>query len=361
MVKNIVILAGGSGTRLWPASISSKPKQFMDISGSKSLFQLTLERSFELTLDSLIIVVTHKDHTKEIKKQFDELVKLNNSYKNKSLVILPEPVGKNTAPALAYACKYLSELGKETESLIVLPSDHSIKSFDKFKKNVSDASILADQGHLVCFGIPPANPNIGYGYIETGIEKSPGNLVAAFHEKPDIETAEEYVKHGNYYWNSGMFTFRSDLFLKELSEHSREIYESFLNLNIKTKNENNITIFDNLENISTVYSKLKSISIDYAVMEKSSHCAVIKADFIWNDVGSWDQLSETFDSKNGIIIEDNSDNNFVFSEIPVALSEVKDLIVVIKNGMALICKKGSSQNVKNIVDKIKKDKLEKLL
>ncbi len=361
MVQNIVILAGGSGTRLWPASITSRPKQFMNIDNNKSLFQMTLERSFDLISDGLVIVVTHKDHINEVKHQFDALKNRNISYKERSLVILPEPAGKNTAPAIAYACAYLTEIGKEKESLIVLPSDHSIKSFDKFKKNVSDAAQLADEGYLACFGIPPANPNTGYGYIEAGKGKSTGNLVLAFHEKPDRKKAEEYLKLGNYYWNSGMFTFRSDVFLQELQKHAKDVCQPFLNLGIKIKTENSITITDNIDSIALIYDKIPAISVDYAVMEKSSHCAVIKADFIWNDVGSWDQLSETFNTPRGITFTDQAENNFVFSEIPVALSCVKDLIVVIKNGMALICRKGSSQNVKNIVEKIKENNKSELL
>lgn len=355
MIKNIIILAGGSGTRLWPASISSKPKQFMDIHGNKSLFQMTLERSFDLVSEGLIIIVTHTDHVPEIKKQLELVKSRSIKYKNRTIIILPEPVGKNTAPALAYACTYLLEAGKEKESVIVLPSDHSIEPFIKFKKNVTEAANLAEEGYLVCFGIPPATPNTGYGYIEAGKEKAPGKLVLAFHEKPDEQKAEEYLKHGNYYWNSGMFTFRSDIFLTELKKHSTGICEPFLNINIKTRTEDSITVTDNMDLISNVYDSLPSVSVDYAVMEKSSHCAVIEADFLWNDVGSWDQLSEKFDKVSGIIIEEQARNNFVFSEIPVALSGVKDLIVVIKNGMALICKKGSSQNVKNIIEKIKEN------
>jgi mannose-1-phosphate guanylyltransferase/mannose-1-phosphate guanylyltransferase/mannose-6-phosphate isomerase len=357
MVEHVVILAGGSGTRLWPASRASFPKQFLAFKGKKSLFQATLERSQALDPEGSIIVVTHESQIPLIAEQWKGVT----ASKTHRRVILPEPMARNTAPALAYAAAFLKAEGRGNTSFIALPSDHIIDPVDSFRRDVEKASELAAAGWLVTFGIPPRGPETGYGYVETGGEQPPGFRVTSFHEKPDLETAASYLQAGNFYWNSGMFTFPVDLFLEEMNGFCPEIVQAFEDLSIELKSSNSIYQPSDLKVVRSIYERLPSISVDYALMEKSRKTSLVKTSFEWSDVGSWDEVSRFVSGEGVDVIGVEAKGNFVYSDIPVALAGVENLIVVIKDGVALVCEKGASQLVRDTVDEIKKRGRKELL
>ncbi len=345
MVDNILILAGGAGTRLWPASLNDSPKQFIKVKNGKSLLELTIERGLKLGIKGKIIIIT-------LESQLNEIVQECSPYSDTGkIAVLPEPAARNTAPAITAALTYLKLTGEAESTSLVLPADHMIENFEKFRENVENADILAKQGYLVTFGIPPQYPETGYGYIERGDYKRPGYTVASFREKPDYDTAVKFLSEGNYFWNSGMFAFSAETFLSELSIHSPGISCLFEKLESVPPllNKQGIDIVMSSSDVEDIYKSSPRDSIDYAVMEKSHKCAMVRADFQWNDIGSWDQF-ETIMNNLGKAekFEVDAENNIVFSDIPVALCDVSDLIVVIKNGKALICRKGSSQKVKDI-------------
>lgn len=332
-----IILCGGSGTRLWPISRTLMPKQFVKLFSNKSLFQLTVERNSKLCKSQFI--VSNSEQYFLALDQLEELNKSNNNY-------LLEPIGRNTAPAIALACMNLSY----DEIVLVTPSDHLIKDEIEYEKVLKKAKEFAKDNKLVTFGITPTFAETGFGYIESINEFD----VKAFHEKPDFDTATSYLKAGNYYWNSGMFMFKAGIFLDELEKYSAEIYnksqDAFNNANkneiIRIKHEDMIAIPED--------------SIDYAVMEKSDIVKVIPSNISWSDVGSFDALFEELpkdknnNTKNENHISIDSKNNLVYgNDKLIATVDVEDLIIVNTGDALLISKKGSSQKVKKVVEKLK--------
>jgi len=350
-----IVLCGGSGTRLWPISRTLMPKQFIKLfsgdhsDGSteeKSLFQLTIDRNSKLCNKQ--IIVSNQDQYFIALDQLEELGYKNNTY-------LLEPVGRNTAPAIALACMMLDP----EEVVLVTPSDHLIKNEAAYQDVVKRAEELAKEGALVTFGITPSYPETGYGYIEAN-----GEDVRSFKEKPDLETAKSYLAQGNYYWNSGMFCFTAGEFLKELQKHSPEIYEA------------SQTALKNAQKIAAAQYRITpedmlripSDSIDYAVMEKSENVKVVPSDIDWSDLGSFDALYEELpkdangNTKNENLIDIDAKNNLVLShEKKIALVDIDDLIVVDTPDALLISKKGSSQKVKKVVEKLKESEKDKEL
>jgi len=333
-MKN-VILSGGSGTRLWPLSRKLMPKQFLKLFNGKSLFQKTIERNSKICDDC--IVVSNMD---QYFIALDDLEELNNEKFNiENTKFLLEGVGRNTAAAIAFAALE----SNEDEVLFITPSDHLIEDEEEYKKAVLRAKELAEQGYLVTFGITPTEANTGYGYIE-----AQGEDVIKFHEKPNLEKSKEYLKKGNYYWNSGMFMFRAGVYLNELKKYAPKVYEEVIKSYEKRQIiSNNQIRFKEMKNIP-------DISIDYAVMEKSNKIKVVKSNFKWNDVGSFDSLINEIPSKEGMEIE--SKNNFYYSDDEkkvMATIGIEDLIVVDTKDALLIAKKGKTQKVKDIVDILK--------
>jgi len=334
-----IILCGGNGTRLWPISRTLMPKQFVKLFKDKSLFQLTVERNEDVCTKQFI--VSNAEQYFLAVDQLEELGKENNSF-------LLEPVGRNTAPAIALACFALNE----DDVVLVSPSDHLIKDQQAYKKALSRAEELAKEGYLVTFGIEPTFAETGFGYIEAD-----GEDVKAFHEKPDQETAQKYLEAGNYYWNSGMFCFKAGVFLEELQKYAPEIYEASKKAYEITNNKHDSDI------IRITHEAMAAIpeeSIDYAVMEQSSRVKVVAADIGWSDLGSFDALAEEFEKdENGNtkvenLISLNAKDNFVYtSERMVALTDVDELIVVDTPDALLITKKGNSQQIKKIVKELK--------
>ena len=336
-----IILCGGSGTRLWPISRTLMPKQFVKFFSDRSLFQLTVERNNSLCSNQFIV-----SNTEQYFLALDQLSELHQTAQK----YLLEPMGRNTAPAIALACMELSP----EEIVLITPSDHLIKNQSAYNKAVARAKELAEQGYLVTFGITPSFAETGFGYIEAD-----GEEVLNFKEKPDLQTAEEYIKAGNYYWNSGMFCFRAGAFLDELQKYSPKVYEAskaaYENASkdsmIRIKHENMLSIPED--------------SIDYAVMEKSDKVKVIPSDIGWSDVGSFDALydelpkDEDGNTQKPHHIAIDSKNNLVYgNEKKIATVDIDDCIIVDTGDALLISKKGSSQKVKKVVEKLKEQNSE---
>jgi len=333
-----LILCGGNGTRLWPISRKLMPKQFVKLFNNKSLFQLTVKRNSKIC-DSQYIVSNAEQYFLAL-DQLDELKKSNNKY-------LLEPVGRNTAPAIALACMDIAH----DEIVLVTPSDHLIKDVKEYEKVLKQAKELALANNLVTFGITPLFAETGFGYIETD-----GLDAKAFHEKPDFETATKYLKEGNYYWNSGMFCFKAGVYLDELQKHSPEIFAA---CQVAYENANDDKII-RIKHDDMM--KIPEDSIDYAVMEKSNIVKVIESNINWSDLGSFDALYEELPKdKNGNTINKNyinidSKNNLIYgSGRKIATVDIEDLIIVDTGDALLISKKGSSQKVKKAVDLVKLD------
>ncbi len=333
-----IILCGGSGTRLWPISRTLMPKQFVKLFDKKSLFQLTVERN-KTVCDQQMIVSNTEQYFLAI-DQLEELNSGNNRY-------VLEPVGRNTAPAIALACMALDA----DEVVLVTPSDHLIQNISAYKSVLDRAHVLADEGFLVTFGIVPSFAETGFGYIE-----SQGEEVKAFHEKPDAQTAQGYVDAGNYYWNSGMFCFKAGVFLEELQKHSPQIFESSKLAFDNKKTENSTFRIQH-----TDMAAIPEDSIDYAVMEKSNRVKVVESDIGWSDVGSFDALydempkDESGNTVNPNHVSIDSKNNLIYgTERTIATVDVEDLIIIDTGDALLISKKGSSQKVKKVVEEVRK-------
>ncbi len=348
-----IILCGGSGTRLWPISRTLMPKQFVKLFDNTSLFQMTLQRNLS-TCDDHMIVSNAEQYFLAV-DQIEELDKSGSKMQHSTFLL--EPVGRNTAPAIALACFAVDP----EEIVLVTPSDHLIKDEAAYNEVVKKAESLAEQDYLVTFGITPEHPETGFGYIE-----AEGEIVKAFHEKPNKATAEKYLQSNqkpstidhrpstNYLWNSGMFCFKAGIFLEELQKNSPEIYQKSLEAYEST---------DKSHFLRVTHDAMEAIpeeSIDYAVMEKSDRVRVVASDIGWSDMGSFDALDgELPRDTDGNTIDDNliaiqSHNNFIYSSgRMVTLADVDDLIVVDTPDALLVSRKGSSQKIKDIVRELK--------
>lgn len=345
-----LVLCGGSGTRLWPISRSMYPKQFIKMFEGKSLFQQTIERNAHICDKNLI--VSNED------LYFIAYEQLPNK---KNTEFLLEPVGRNTAPAIALSCFALAK----DEVILVSPSDHSITTIKEYTAAVELAKAEAEKGYLVTFGIKPAYPETGYGYIETDavFDEQKAVDVISFKEKPAAETAQKYIDSGKFYWNSGMFCFTAGTFLEELKKYSPEIYEA----SEKAYKAKLSADFDGTHLMRVTYDAMMAIpenSIDYAVMEKSTKVKVVLSEFVWNDLGSFDSLydiSQKDENGNAVIKDacseiinvDSKDNLIIAGERPVSCLDVEGLLIVDTPDALLIAKKGSSQKVKDVVARIK--------
>ena len=337
-----VILCGGSGTRLWPLSRTMLPKQFVRMFDNRSLFQDTVLRNKSLCQSYMVV-----SNTEQYFLAVDQFEQIEPDHAQ----FLLEPVGRNTAPAIALACMLLDE----GDVVFVTTSDHLVKDQAAYETSVTQAKALAEQGNLVTFGIKPAYPETGFGYIE-----SDGSDVLSFKEKPDAETAQSYIDLGNYFWNSGMFCFKAGVFLEELKTHAPEIYSACLNA--LPKETSGLEVRIDLEAMKAIPED----SIDYAVMEKSQKVKVVPCDMGWSDLGSFDALFDevkTQADNNAVLARaedsptpicvDSKDNLLVTRDRQIALVDVNDLLVVDTTDAILISKKGSSQKVKNVVAEIK--------
>lgn len=337
-----IILAGGSGSRLWPLSRELYPKQLLNLNSDKSLLQSTFERLKSFMPAENIVSITNTKHVSNVKMQIDELAENG--------CVLSEPISRNTAPAIALATKFIKTRDNDPV-IIVVPSDHLIENTAAFAATVKKGEKLAEQGYIVTFGIQPNYPETGYGYINITDEKlEDGYKVKEFVEKPNLETAKKYIEAKTYFWNSGIFMFKASVMENELKKSSPEIFNLMEECNFSKSSKIEYNLF----------KKMPNISIDYAVMEKSDKIALVKLESDWNDLGSWQSIYDTSkkDKNNNVIVghvlDEGSKNSFVYASSKlVATIGLEDTVVVETEDAILACKKDKTQDVKKIFEKLK--------
>ncbi len=352
-----VILSGGAGTRLWPLSRQSHPKPFLTLPDGENLLQKSLRRAAAIPGVQEILTVTNREYYFQTRDAYDGVDSVEGY---RQLRYLLEPVGRNTAPAIAAAAWELQESHGPDAILLVLPADHLVQDLPAFLAAVEKARALAQAGYLVTFGITPGWPETGYGYIEAGevltAEGSVlGHRVQRFVEKPDLARAQDFLRAGGYSWNSGMFCFRAGSFLEELAAHQRALSQALSQILPQSRRQD-----DYLE-LPPSFADLPDISVDYAVMEHTQHAAVVAGDFGWSDIGSWSAFG-------GLLVADEQGNRVMgdvvledaqgcivhSSERLAALLGVEDLVIIDTPDALLIARKDRDQEVKKIVAELKR-------
>ncbi len=337
-----LVLAGGSGTRLWPLSRGGYPKQFLKLQGNRSLLQQTVERLLKIVRPEDLIIITCEKYKFHVKTHLSGL---------EGYHLLLEPLGRNTAPAIAYGLCYAKEhlgVGPE-ETFLVCPSDHVINPEEDFVKTVKAAEQIAQKGYLVTFGLTPSHPETGYGYIKAG-DKLDGAEINAykvdrFTEKPDLKTAQSYLAEGGYFWNAGIFLFCLESAEREIRQQAPEIYALYE---------------QGFAKLHQNFAQMPEISIDYAIMERSKKVATVPLNLTWNDIGSWDALfalmekDEQGNVKRGRIVSfDTQDTMIMGDKRLITTIGIKDLLVVETPDALLLVKKGQTQAVSKLVQYLK--------
>lgn len=355
----VVIMAGGIGSRFWPKSRTAKPKQFLDILNTgKTLIRLTYERFLPIVPNENIYVVTSEDYVPLINEQLPEL---------KPNQILKEPVRRNTAPCIAYACDKIYASNPDA-TIIISPADHIILQEEKFLKVIEKCiDFVADNGLLVTLGIKPTKPATGYGYIQyidSKVSKGHFYKVKTFTEKPSLEIARTFIESGDFLWNSGMFVWKAKTILEAIRKYLPEIGDAFKDgeKHYNTKGE---AAF-----IKEAYSQCTNISIDYGVMEKADNVYTIPSQFGWSDIGSWDSLYESYEhdylgnavaGKNVKIYDSANNMIMVPKDKLVVLQGLRDYCIVDTGDVLLVCEKSQEQEIKQITVDLKVSGLEKYL
>ncbi|WP_412463157.1 mannose-1-phosphate guanylyltransferase [Halobacteriovorax sp. RT-2-6] len=349
-----LIMAGGKGTRLWPESTESKPKQYLSLVGNETLLAQTLER-FEESVDlkNRFIITTRDQAELAISCSKNQILEEH---------IIYEPAGRNTAPCILLSLAAIEAAGAKDEDIIaVMPSDHVILNKSGFKSSFDKAvKLSSDTQTITTIGIPPHFPHTGYGYIKTSGAVGDGFKVDEFVEKPNFEKAKEYLSTGKYVWNAGMFMAPLGVFKEEFAAHSAEMFSFYEELKASLDEE---------AKLEEVYNKIPKDSIDYAIMEKSSRISLVKAEFDWNDLGSWEALEQVVDrvegntiiDSNGTFLKDATGNIIYAPNKHVSLINVQDLVVVSNDRAVMIVPKDDSQRVKEIVQHLKDNKRKELL
>jgi mannose-1-phosphate guanylyltransferase/mannose-6-phosphate isomerase len=337
-----VLLAGGTGTRLWPVSRKLYPKQLVKFIGEDSLVQTTIKRLTPLLDPENIRIVCGEEHVHETARHMEEIGIISNGK------IISEPCGRNTAPAILLAVLTISKKEKDA-ILCIFPADHVIKDEKTFHAKLESAIRLAESNYIVTFGIKPHYPETGYGYIEGAQEMAEGALkIKRFVEKPDRQTAKDYLTAGNYFWNSGMFTCKASVILEEFKCHQPGIFQPMEKMVVKKDRVTN-----------QEYGQLPDISIDYAIMEKTAKGVVLPSEFGWSDIGSWKSLYEFLpkgDYNNvidGDVIARNTENCFILGrDRLIATNYIKNMVVVETPDSVFVSDLDNSRDVKSIVENL---------
>ncbi|NTW60884.1 MAG: mannose-1-phosphate guanylyltransferase/mannose-6-phosphate isomerase [Nitrospirae bacterium] len=356
-----VIMAGGSGTRFWPLSREKMPKQLLKIGSDDTLIQLTVERVLPLVKREHVFIVTNHGLAVDIGTQL--ISRFGGSWDRNFIL---EPEAKNTAPALALSALHLNRIDPDG-IMVVLSADHAIRSVEAFRTCVTTAAKAAERDYLVTLGIKPNRPETGYGYIKAGEPCPEAGLdgvsrVERFVEKPDLKTAQGYLQSGQYYWNSGMFVWKVRTFLKEIERHMPSLHEGLEQV------RKSIGSGTETEAVRSMFAQLHPVSVDYGIMEKTDRAAVVPADIGWSDVGSWTALEEVTDKDaagniiTGNVIDIDSTDSVIYADKRlVATIGLKDTIVVDTPDATLVCSRDRAQDVKKVVDELKKRKAEERL
>jgi len=352
--KNLyaVILAGGSGTRFWPVSRKSNPKQFLNITGKGTLFQETLARIKPKINSANIFIVTNMAYRRAIERQIAR-------FKIPKANILLEPEGKNTAPAICWAAARIHKINPDAV-MAVLPSDHLIVKPGKFLKTLGEAVRLAKNDYLVTLGIVPTRPETGYGYLKTKKVNVKGRRiikVERFTEKPSLTKAKQFVRQKRYFWNSGMFVWRSAVVLEAFKRHLPNIYKGLVGTHLRPAPSGK-------DYIKRIWGKLPNISVDYGILEKARNVSAVPASGIgWSDLGSWESLTEVLAGDKdgnifkGDVLSVNCKNTLVWGDkriiAPVGLNNT---VIIDTPDALLVCPKDQSQNVRSVVNALKSKK-----
>lgn len=348
MKKTALIMAGGRGERFWPKSRRRLPKQFLSLTDdNKTMIQLTVERILPLVDMQDIYISTNLHYKKLVQEQLPSIPEEN---------ILCEPVGRNTAPCIGLGASYISK--KYDDSImIVLPSDHLIKYNSIFVNTLKDACVVAEErDSLVTIGIAPDAPETGYGYIKFDPRREYGRAFAVerFVEKPDLETAKEYLASGEYFWNSGMFIWKTSTILKELEIYLPETYQGLCRI------RNSIGTADEESTLNREFGSFKSESIDYGVMEKADNIYILSGSFGWDDVGSWLAVSrlkktnEFGNSLSGNVIAVHTKNSIIEGGAKlIAVVGLDDIIIVDTNDALLVCNKENTGEIKTVLENLR--------
>jgi mannose-1-phosphate guanylyltransferase len=356
-----VVMAGGVGTRFWPRSRERNPKQTLAIVGKGTMIQNTTARLARKVPPHEIFVITNRVQHALLAKQ---LPFINEEH------ILDEPIGRNTAPCIGLAALHIRRISPEAV-MIVLPADHIIGNDEEFLRILDVAvATAAESGSLLTIGIQPTHPETGYGYIQVFTEKGPHNpfhdrgvlKVKTFAEKPNIQTAQQFISSGDFLWNSGMFVWRVDAILEEIRRSIPELYTELMKI------DQTIGTQYYHPTVEMAYGLIRGISIDYGVMEKAECVYCIPGDFGWSDIGSWDEVyrqagkDSSGNTITGKVIQKDTKNSYIYSpEKVVATIGVEDLIIVNTEDALLICKRGRSQDVKEINDYLKRKQMQEYL
>jgi mannose-1-phosphate guanylyltransferase/mannose-6-phosphate isomerase len=348
-----IILAGGSGTRLFPLSRKYYPKQFLKIGKELSLFQRTIKRISSIFNIEDIYIIANESYKFHIREQIGEL--FSPSYADRFIEeqLIIEPAMRNTAPAIALGIKFLLEKGiSKDDGIFIFPSDHIIIGEEKFIDYIKGAFELTKDGHIITFGIKPKAPETGYGYIEAGEIIKEGVLayrVKRFYEKPNEEKAKQYIEAGNFFWNSGMFVFSISTILQEYQSYMPEIYS--------------VLVSSNYESFFSVFPSFPSISIDYAIMEKSNKIVVFPLDIEWSDLGSFDALYDFYNKdENGnlrigkTIAIDTKNSLLLSTKGLIASIGINNIGIIETDDIVVIYELGKGQDIRKLVEELKKDK-----
>jgi mannose-1-phosphate guanylyltransferase len=347
-----IIMAGGVGSRFWPRSKKKTPKQLLKIFGNNTMIQETVFRILPIIKKENIFIVTNDDQKEGVQEQLPDIPKEN---------ILIEPFGRNTAACIGLASVIINSRDKDAITA-VLPADHIIREDKEYRKTLLTAAEFAQNSKgLVTIGIIPSRPETGYGYIQIDEQKTSEGVfkVLTFAEKPNYSTAVRFIESGDFYWNSGMFIWRTDTILKEIETLMPDLNQGLSHIQKELGSD------DFEENLGNIYGQLKKISIDYGVMEKSQNVFLVKGNFTWSDVGSWEEVYHLSEKdvdgnvKLGNVYTDLAMDSYIYSPDRItALIGIDNVIVINHKDTLLICKRDKSQDVKKIIDFLKFNKMD---